>query len=138
MEVQSECAVKNAPDRSFRGLLFVVGIILSPATWWNDAFVNMPLSYLVAHPLFRLTGLPFNWLVIASYWFTNILGVALVYVSGKGMVRHSKHPVRSTAWIIILILLYTFLMLYLDHIGWLKPIDEVAVTMGNGDSACPE
>lgn len=28
--------------RLFKAFIFFIGWILSPLTWWNDAFVNMP------------------------------------------------------------------------------------------------
>jgi len=28
----------------------VVGFVLSPLSWWNDLFVNIPLAYLFAVP----------------------------------------------------------------------------------------
>src|SRR5207237_10172940 len=59
-------------------VLGVIGFILSPLSWWNDAFVNIPLAigfgWLVAclyKPLFQpAVGL--------GYWLTNVLGFVLL------------------------------------------------------------
>ena len=30
------------------GIVAVIGYLLSPLSWWNDTFVNLPLAYLFA------------------------------------------------------------------------------------------
>ena len=61
------------------GILATIGFILSPLSWWNDLFVNIPIAYVFGF-LFGLISkslfLPF---MIIGYWITNILGVILMH-----------------------------------------------------------
>jgi hypothetical protein len=103
------------------GLVFFIGWLLSPFTWWNDAFINMPLSFLLANLLFYITHLPFAWLVIGSYWFTNFLGIFFMYFSGKYLILSSQDKMKATVFLVIFLLAYSTIMLYLDKQGKLIP-----------------
>lgn len=105
-----------------RGLLFFIGWALSPFTWWNDAFVNMPLSYLLANSIYCAVRLPFKWLVIGAYWFTNILGLWFMYSSGKKIILSSKDRLKSAIMLIGFIIIYSAIMLYLDSQRKLIPL----------------
>lgn len=105
-----------------KALLFFIGWVLSPFTWWNDAFVNIPLSYLLANLLFVLTRLSFKWLVIGSYWFTNALGIILMYFGGKHLILSSKNKIKAAGLMAIFLILYSAFMLYLDKHGKLIPL----------------
>jgi hypothetical protein len=61
-------------SRSWRFFIVFLGWMLSPATWWDDAFVNIPIAYLLAS-LVAWAG-PRTFLVafIVFYWGTNLLG----------------------------------------------------------------
>lgn len=110
--------------RLFRVFIFFTGWILSPFTWWNDAFVNMPLSYLIANFIYYLMKLPFKWLVIGSYWFTNLLGIYFMYFGGKQLMVSSKNKSKTAILLILFIIVYSAIMLYLDKEGKLIPICE--------------
>ena len=65
----------------------MIGFILSPLSWWNDAFVNIPLAigfgWIVAtmyKPLFQPA-------VVVGYWLTNVLGFVLLHKGAEKMVR---------------------------------------------------
>src|SRR2546430_13979013 len=65
----------------------VIGFILSPLSWWNDAFVNIPLAigfgWLIAciyKPLFQPA-------VVVGYWLTNLLGFVLMHKGAEKVVR---------------------------------------------------
>lgn len=104
------------------GAVFFIGWILSPFTWWNDAFINMPLSYLMANFIFFITRLPFKWLVIGSYGVTNILGIFLMYFGGKGLIINSKNRVKTAITLVILLFIYSAVMIYMDKKGKLVPL----------------
>ena len=109
-----------------RGVVFFVGWLLSPLTWWNDAFVNIPLSYLMAsalHACFR--GLRFGWLVLGCYWFTNAVGLAMMSAEGAQMIKTSRNWKRTLTWICVSILLYSAVMFYLDRTGRLLPLEKL-------------
>ncbi len=72
------------PRGLVRSITFIIGYILSPASWWNDAFVNIPLAYLIAwlaSRLFPTTGFP--WLFGGAYLATNVLGMIMMHFSVK-------------------------------------------------------
>jgi uncharacterized membrane protein len=67
-----------------------VGYLLSPVSWWNDLFVNIPIAYafgalfgLVSEDLF----LP---AMVAGYWITNILGFVLMHRGIKDVLSKKK------------------------------------------------
>ncbi|HXG48733.1 MAG TPA: hypothetical protein VNO52_14000 [Methylomirabilota bacterium] len=109
------------------GTLALVGFLLSPLSWWNDAFINVPLAYGFA----SLVSWPFpeafeiSW--IAGYWLTNVLGLVLMQ---KG-ARHLARPEASRTYTrrdllkdILVSLAYTALIAVLIISKVLKPIPD--------------
>jgi hypothetical protein len=63
-----------------------IGFLLSPLSWWNDAFINIPLAVgfgwlvaLVHRPAYEAA-------VIVGYWLTNILGLVLLQKGARQTV----------------------------------------------------
>lgn len=71
--------------RIYGSIIGTVGFILSPASWWNDLVVNIPLALAMARLASYLTGMEyFDVLFVVSYWVTNLVGVVLMaYGYGK-------------------------------------------------------
>lgn len=109
-------------DKVFRGLMFFIGWVLSPFTWWNDAFINIPLSYIIANLLFYIIKIKFAWLVISSYWLTNALGLFFMYFGGKSFIASTRNKVKTVALMAIFLTIYSALMFYLDRHGKLAPL----------------
>lgn len=105
-----------------RATILYIGWLLSPFTWWNDAFVNIPISYIAANIIYYLTGIKFYLLVIGFYWATNLIGILLMYIGGRGIVVNSMHKLRSIIIIVIYVAIYSAGMIYLDKQGKLLPI----------------
>jgi hypothetical protein len=67
-----------------------VGWWLSPLTWWNDVFVNLPIAWLVAslfangNKLLLLVG------VNVVYWATNLLGFLLMHWGGRELLGAAR------------------------------------------------
>lgn len=110
--------------KALSALVFFIGWILSPFTWWNDAFINIPLSYLLANAIFRVSRLPFKWLVLGLYWISNVLGIFFMYFGGKKFIMKSRDRIRAAAILAVMVILYSLIMLYLDQKGHLKPLEE--------------
>jgi hypothetical protein len=77
-----------------RGTIGVVGFILSPLSWWNDPFVNFPLSYGFAWLLGRFLSLfvgVHKWLFvnlfIGGYFLTNLVGFLMIHYSVFGFKK---------------------------------------------------
>ena len=111
--------------RFLKHVIFLIGWILSPFTWWNDVIVNIPLSYLIANAIYYFFRLPFAALVIATYWFTNIAGVLLMYLGGSNILLSSKNKFKTAIMWIFMLLAYTAIMIWLDRYGKLLPIGEL-------------
>ena len=105
-----------------RNTAFFIGWLLSPLTFWNDAFVNIPLSYLLANLLVRFININFLWLVLASYWLTNVLGLWMMYAAGKGILAEGRGIFREALKLILTMAAYSAVLVFLHYIGLLRPI----------------
>ena len=105
------------------GVIATVGYLLSPVSWWNDLFVNIPIAYafgalfgLVSEDLF----LP---AMVAGYWITNILGFVLMHrgaadiLSKKGKTGYSR---RQLATDLCVSIAYTMIVVSLVMAGFLR------------------
>lgn len=100
-------------------LIGFIGFILSPITWWNDAFINIPISYLCASYIAYFSPKLFSVSLIIFYWLTNILGVFLMYISGKNFFYSFKITFGKQ---FIIITLYTVIIVILSLQGIIKPL----------------
>lgn len=105
------------------GILAVVGFMLSPLSWWNDAFVNLPLALAFAWLVSAFYRPAFEVAVVVGYWLTNVLGFVLMHTGArKALNREPKlSPRRELLRDIGISLLYTLLILALIKFGVLKP-----------------
>ncbi len=110
--------------RSLTAAFFVIGWILSPLTWWNDAFVNLPLSYLLASAIWYFIPVSFFWLVLGSYLLTNIVGLAFVYAMGKDLLKNSPNKFTTLVSFLGLLAAVTLIAGYLDRRGMLLPLSS--------------
>jgi hypothetical protein len=60
-------------------VLALVGYILSPLSWWNDALVNLPLAYVFAWLVSFFYRPFFGLAFVAGYWLTNIVGLVMMH-----------------------------------------------------------
>ncbi len=60
-------------------ILIIAGYILSPLSWWNDIFVNIPLAYVFALPFGFISRNLFLPAMVVGYWITNIVGLVLMH-----------------------------------------------------------
>src|SRR6266567_656286 len=109
------------------GILGFVGFMLSPLSWWNDAFVNLPLALAFAWVI-SLFYLPaFKPAVIIGYWLTNVLGFVLMHKGASKIVAgKEQRPYSSRDFFrdLLISLLYTFLILLLLKLKLLKPLTD--------------
>ena len=102
--------------------VFFLGWMLSPFTFWNDAFVNIPLSYIMASLTLRLFHADFLALVLVYYWISNGLGILLMYLSGKKLIVGNKGILREMIGLGVTVVVYSLLLITLNKMGILKPI----------------
>ncbi|MEJ2254123.1 MAG: hypothetical protein P8Y75_07120 [Nitrospirota bacterium] len=110
------------------GILGVVGYVLSPLSWWNDLFVNIPLAYGFALLVALAARSLFVPALVFGYWATNVAGLVLLHrgvagVLGRGESRAGgkKRLLEDLA----VSVLYTAVVLALVEVGVLKPPEEL-------------
>ena len=106
-------------SKGLRAIVFLIGYILSPLTWWNDVFVNIPLAYIMASMLSWFFGQDsFPALFAGAYLFTNVLGFLLMHVSIAYKKRLSKRKLLIDIGIAVG---YTVAIYVLAVLGFIKP-----------------
>jgi len=108
------------------GTLVFIGFLLSPLSWWNDLFVNVPLALAFAWVVSWLWPAAFGVSFVIGYWLTNVLGLVLLQkgtqqaLSEKSERYTRKQFLRDLA----ISLGYTLLIVALIKFGVLKPLPE--------------
>jgi hypothetical protein len=108
--------------RVLPGLLFAIGYILSPLSWWNDVFINLPLAWLIGNVAnFFLPG-AFQIGMIGGYWLSNLAGILFMTWGGSRLLG-KQPPQKREIWISIAIsLLYTAGLYLLMQWGLVQPV----------------
>ena len=57
----------------------LVGYMLSPLSWWNDLFVNVPLALVFAWLVSAFYKPAFTSSLVVGYWLTNVIGFILLH-----------------------------------------------------------
>ena len=112
--------------RAAGGLIGFVGYMLSPLSWWNDLFVNVPIAVAFGWVISLIYKPAFNAAVIVGYLSTNILGLVLMH---KGMAAAASGEFRRysrSALIkdLLVCVLYTGVILLLIHFKVLQPVTD--------------
>jgi hypothetical protein len=110
-------------DKVKGGLIAAVGYLLSPVSWWNDLFVNIPLAYAFGALFGLLSEALFLPAMVAGYWITNILGFILMHRGIKGILSKEKERRYSRGDMIrdlCISLVYTMIVVMLAASGFLR------------------
>ncbi|MFH1071858.1 MAG: hypothetical protein V1743_00335 [Nanoarchaeota archaeon] len=110
---------KRALKKAFHGFLFTVGFLLSPLSWWNDVFVNIPLAYAFAVPFSLLRVDFFLPAFVIGYLLTNILGLLLLHHGIQGIFA-MKRDRRRILKDVLIALIYTALIVLLVVLGVIR------------------
>ena len=105
------------------GILALVGYLLSPLSWWNDLFVNIPLALAFAWAVSFFYHPAFEPCLILGYWLTNVLGFVLMHkgvqrVLSKEEKRYARRELLRDVGISVV---YTAIIVILLEAGVLKP-----------------
>ena len=108
------------------GILAFIGFMLSPLSWWNDAFVNLPLALVFAWVVALFYRPAFGASLVLGYWITNVLGLILLHRGGAKILSAVDKPYSRRALIrdLAVSLLYTLVIVALVRWGVLKPIEN--------------
>ena len=104
----------------------LIGYMLSPLSWWNDMFVNVPLALAFAWLVSLFYKPAFAASLVIGYWLTNIIGLILLHKGGqqvlsKGIKEYSR---RHLLIDVAVSLLYTAVIVVLVRFGVLKPVQS--------------
>lgn len=82
------------------GALVGIGYMLSPLSWWNDVFFNLPIALVFGygvswlHPRWFIPG------TIIGYWLSNVLGMVMMQFGAMNIVlSEEKQNMARDAWI---------------------------------------
>jgi hypothetical protein len=103
-----------------------VGFMLSPLSWWNDLFVNVPLALAFAWVVSVFYRPAFEVSLVVGYWLTNLLGFMLLHKGGEKLFSNENKPYSRRALLrdVGISLGYTLLIVVLVKFGVLKPIQN--------------
>ncbi|QZZ19577.1 hypothetical protein J5X98_19850 [Leptothermofonsia sichuanensis E412] len=82
--------------KKLRGtVLMGVGYMLSPFSWWNDLFFNLPIAYLFAYLFSWIYPGSFMVFTIIGYWLSNILGIVMMQFGAVDVFFESRSQNRK-------------------------------------------
>jgi len=101
------------------GVLITIGYILSPLSWWNDSFVNIPIAYLFGCLFTLISPKLFLPSMIIGYWITNVVGLVLIHkgVSDVLLKTGGKYTKKKLLNSLIISTFYTLLIVVLAYLG---------------------
>ncbi|MBW4536039.1 MAG: hypothetical protein KME09_19050 [Pleurocapsa minor HA4230-MV1] len=106
--------------KKLKGLILVgLGFLLSPLSWWNDLFFNLPIAYFFGYICAQFSANLFLPCAIAGYWLSNVLGILLMQLGVLDVVQEQSKErnfkkellmglASSTVYTIIILLLLQF------------------------------
>ena len=112
-----------------RGALYVLtGYVLSPLSWWNDLYVNVPIAYLFSIPFTLIRESLFMPAFIVGYWLSNLVGL-LLFDRGCTLLKGCE---ASLSWrrAVITTTLYSLILIVLIWYGWFPSPTELAKMAG--------
>ncbi len=109
------------------GILGFIGFMLSPLSWWNDLFVNVPLAVGAATVVAWFHPPAFKVAAVVAYWLTNVLGLVLMHKAARKMMSQAEKQISRRRELLIdavVSLAYTALILLLIQSKVLQPVDD--------------
>lgn len=108
------------------GALAFIGFMLSPLSWWNDLFVNVPLAVGFAWLVSLAYKPAFITAAIVGYWLTNVLGLVHLHKGARKALTAGDQPYTSRSLVkdMLVSLAYTALIVALVKFGVLKPVTD--------------
>ena len=109
------------------GAMTLIGFMLSPLSWWNDLFVNVPLAVGFAWLVSLFYKPAFAACVVIGYWLTNVLGFVLMHKGGQKLLSSKETGKYSRRQLFkdgVISLLYTLLILLLVRLRILQPLKD--------------
>ncbi|MBI5640875.1 MAG: hypothetical protein HZA17_10655 [Nitrospirae bacterium] len=116
-------------DRLRGSVVACIGFVLSPLSWWNDLYVNIPIAYVCAWLVSLFYPDAFLSVFAGSYLATNVLGFILLHKGiNKTLSKDEQNKIRYTGKNIIrdiaISLFYTGLMVVLIKLQVIRPVQH--------------
>ena len=107
------------------GFLIVTGYLLSPLSWWNDLYVNIPISYSFAWLVSLLYKPAFLAALISFYWITNIAGFMLMHKGAQTVMnkKTESYSKRSLLIDIVWSIGYTILIIIMVKLNIIRQVN---------------
>ncbi|MGD1862531.1 MAG: hypothetical protein ACFB0E_21495 [Leptolyngbyaceae cyanobacterium] len=82
------------------GVLVGVGYMLSPLSWWNDVFFNLPIALVLGYAAGWFHAAWFAPATLVGYWLSNVAGMVMMQFGAGDLVfeDRQRHPQRDL-WI---------------------------------------
>jgi hypothetical protein len=112
--------------KTWGSMVALIGYMLSPLSWWNDTFVNLPLALAFAWLVSLLYKPAFTPSLVIGYWLTNVLGFILMHKGAQQVLsrQQNEYSCRDLLKDLAVSLLYTLLIVALVKFGVLKPVQS--------------
>ena len=119
--------------KKLRGSILVgVGYMLSPLSWWNDVFFNLPIALVVGYAIGWLHQGWFFPGTIAGYWLSNVVGMVMLQFGATDILWETepRRPRRdlligfgsSTLYTLVIVaLVYCHILEIPDFLTDLRP-----------------
>ncbi|OGV68973.1 MAG: hypothetical protein A2283_17045 [Lentisphaerae bacterium RIFOXYA12_FULL_48_11] len=115
----------NIKQKIHGSIMATMGFLLSPLSWWNDLYVNIPIAYGLAWLAGFITDKKyFGVWMIFFYWLSNLAGLLLihrgmtaVFKSRNNESEPFKRSIFRDIWVSII---YTGVLAILVYTGILK------------------
>ncbi|NER31015.1 MAG: hypothetical protein F6J89_26205 [Symploca sp. SIO1C4] len=111
------------------GIVLSVGYMLSPLSWWNDLFFNLPIAYFFGYCASLIYQDLLVTFTILGYWISNILGILMMQIGATEIffdnsVRNLKKDLliglgSSTIYTLVILGLVYFHILELPGFGFI-------------------
>ncbi|MBI5384632.1 MAG: hypothetical protein HZA90_08065 [Verrucomicrobia bacterium] len=113
--------------KAWGGTLGFIGFMLSPLSWWNDLFVNVPLAVGAGWLVGLVYPPAFQPAVVLAYWLTNVLGFVLLHKGAQQLLAakdRKPYSRRALFHDLAVSLAYTLLLVALIKLGLIRPLDQ--------------
>jgi hypothetical protein len=113
------------------GSLTLIGYMLSPLSWWNDAFVNIPLALAFACVVAMFYKPALAPAFVVGYWLTNVAGFVLMHKGGQKLLSETekRYSWKALGRDVIISFLYTALIIALIKMKVLEPLEKALPTL---------
>ncbi|MEM9767598.1 MAG: hypothetical protein AAF892_06955 [Cyanobacteria bacterium P01_D01_bin.71] len=92
--------MKSLSKKIRGGVLMGVGYMLSPLSWWNDAFFNLPIALVFGYATSWFHSEWFAPATLVGYWLSNVAGMVMMqFGTGDLVFDGDQRNLQRDLWI---------------------------------------